>query len=215
MNFPRFADQPLRRPPRACPLALRVSAAGREDLVLGEEAFAALPMRDQDSDFHCVTTWSYRGVQWGGVRMREFWHEVVLPWVGEEKPVPWVRARGGDAGSAVLCVEDLLADDVLLAVRLDGRPLDARHGAPLRLVCPSQYGYKSVKHLVGLELLQELPVLPSKEHLRARVALEERHPRLPARLVRRPYRALIPITVRLAEWSLARSELVEEGDAVP
>ena len=204
-TFPRFSDLPLRPPPPTGPLALRIAAAGRDDLVLDEEALASLPVREQTSDSHCVTTWSVRGLRWGGVAMRDVWRDAVRPWLGGDEPGPWIRARSADGRSGVCCLEDLVADDVLLAVRLDGEPLDARHGAPLRLVCPSQYGYKSVKHLVALELLHELPTLQGKEHLRARVALEERHPRLPARLVRAPYRAMIPATAWLAEWSLARS----------
>jgi len=35
---------------------------------------------------------------------------------------------------------------------LDGAPLPAAHGGPLRLVIPSQLGYKSVKWVVRLEL---------------------------------------------------------------
>ena len=204
-TFPRFSDLPLRPPPPTGPLVLRITAAGRNDLVLDEDAFAALPVREQTSDFHCVTTWSVRGLRWGGVGSRDLWEAVVRPWLGDDEPRPWVRARSADHRSAVLCLDDLLADDVLLAVRLDGEPLDARHGAPLRLVCPSQYGYKSAKHLVGLELLRERPTPQSKEHLRARVALEERHPRVPGRVLRLPYRLLIGPTARLSERTLRRT----------
>jgi len=46
---------------------------------------------------------------------------------------------GSDSGT-----EDALADGVLIADRLDGRPLDGDHGAPARLV--------STKHLCRIEL---------------------------------------------------------------
>jgi DMSO/TMAO reductase YedYZ molybdopterin-dependent catalytic subunit len=42
-----------------------------------------------------------------------------------------------DRHQSVVLLEDAPADGVLLADRLDGRPLDAAHGAPLRLVSPS------------------------------------------------------------------------------
>ena len=96
------------------------------------------------------------------------------------------------------------ADGVIVATHLDGAPLDERHGAPLRLVSPSQYGYKSVKHLVSLDFCAAEPKVMSKEHLRARVAFEERHPRLPSWLVRLPYRLMIPPTAFLAERALKR-----------
>ena len=79
-----------------------------------------------------------------------------------------------------------------------------RHGAPLRLVSPAQYGYKNVKHVESIALRSTRPVslLGPKEHLRARVALEERHSRIPGRLLRWPYRLAIPITVIVAERTL-------------
>ena len=40
-----------------------------------------------------------------------------------------------------LPLEDLLDDDVLLAHRLDDKPLEPEHGGPLRLVMPKKYAY--------------------------------------------------------------------------
>src|SRR5881227_1516256 len=51
-----------------------------------------------------------------------------------------------------MSIEDALAEDVLIAERLDGRPLDGDHGAPARLVSPEQYGFVSTKHLCRVEL---------------------------------------------------------------
>jgi DMSO/TMAO reductase YedYZ molybdopterin-dependent catalytic subunit len=95
---------------------------------------------------------------------------------------------------AVIDLRDALADDVMLADRLDDRPLDALHGAPLRFVSPSQYGYKNIKHLTALEVTRTFPKpgLLFGDHQRARVALEERDPYLNARLYRLVGRALIP-----------------------
>lgn len=201
-RFPRFGDQPLRPPPPTGPVELRVSAPGRDDLVIDEAALAAMKATEQPSDFHCVTTWSHLGITWGGVAMRAVWDELIVPWAGPHAGVGFVLAVGADGHRAVLTRDDLLAPDVLLALRLGGEPLDARHGAPLRLVSPSQYGYKSVKHLAALGLHQTQPRLGSKEHLRARVADEERHAWVNGRLLRWPYRAMIAITAFLAERSL-------------
>ena len=90
---------------------------------------------------------------------------------------------------------------MLIATHLDGEPLTPRHGASLRLVSPSQYGYKNVKHLTTIDLVdvEPAPRLGPKEHLRARVALEERHSRLPNWLIRWPYRLVVPLTAHLAD----------------
>ena len=89
-----------------------------------------------------------------------------------------------------------LADDVLIAERLNGAPLDGDHGAPARLVSPHQYGFISTKHLCRIELHTSNPVENFGSasaiarmafrsplfwrHPRARVWGEERHPYLPA-----------------------------------
>src|SRR5439155_17297857 len=95
--------------------------------------------------------------------------------------------------------------DVLIAERLDGRPLDGDHGAPARLVSPDQYGFVSTKHLCRIELhtapprenyhpspIIQLGLRGVKPHPRARVWEEERHRHLPAWSVRPIYRLLIP-----------------------
>jgi hypothetical protein len=64
-----------------------------------------------------------------------------------QAPMPYLVARAGDGRKCAYVWEDAIADDVVLATHLNGGALDDRHGAPLRLVSPSQYGYKSVKHV--------------------------------------------------------------------
>jgi len=45
----------------------------------------------------------------------------------------------------------------LLATGLYGKPLAPQNGAPIRLVVPWKYGYKSIKSIVKIELLEEQP----------------------------------------------------------
>jgi DMSO/TMAO reductase YedYZ molybdopterin-dependent catalytic subunit len=204
-SFPRFGDSPGRRPPdpdRA--MGVVVSGDGVEQISLGAADLDVVPSVEAVHDFHCVTTWTRCGVRWAGWPMAAVWSELIAPRIAPSTTVRYVVARGGDRYAAVLGVDDLLGPGVLLATELDGAPLDRRHGAPLRLVCPAQYGYKSVKHLVGFELHAHQPTsaLGAKEHLRARVAEEERHSRLPGRLLRVPYRLLIAPTAIVAERTL-------------
>ena len=210
--FPRFGAQPLRPPPVVNgPRALVVAGEGmHEPVTIGSAALDALPRRNQRSDLHCVTTWSAQDLRWGGVAMREVWRALVQPRLDPDSRIRYVQAVGADGYRATLLVDDLLGPNVLVADTLDNAPLDARHGAPLRLVSPSQYGYKSVKHLERLILHARRPPgrLGPKEHLRARVAREERHSRLPGRLLRVPYRSLVPITAHLAERSARSPRLV-------
>ena len=49
---------------------------------------------------------------------------------------------------------DLLAEDVVLALKWNGRDLEPDHGGPLRLVLPALYFWKSSKWLRAFELLE-------------------------------------------------------------
>ncbi len=57
--------------------------------------------------------------------------------------------------SANLPLSAFAAADTMLATHADGRPLTPEHGFPLRLVCPSLYGWKSAKWVRSVEYLVE------------------------------------------------------------
>jgi len=193
-DFPRFGVPFLSRPPVTDVPELAVTGAVEHELRLPlTEVLDTLPRVVQAADLHCVATWSATGLHWSGVSFRQFWRQVVVPRCRPAGAVA-VIAHGADGVTAVLDMRDAMADDVMLADRLDGRPLDDGHGAPLRLVSPGQYGYKNIKHLIRLEATRTFPrpgfVLG--EHPRARVAFEERDPYLNARIYRLIGRALTP-----------------------
>jgi len=158
-----------------------------------------LPRVVQVSDFHCVTTWSSQSLRWGGVRFADFYARHIAPRVAAGGRVNTVVLRGQDGYRTTLPLDDLMAAEVLLADTLDGLPLPIAHGAPLRVVAPAHYGYKSMKHLSRIEFWQGVPkfrpaALAFMDHPRARVAFEERGRWLPGWLLRTLYRPLIGAT---------------------
>jgi len=56
-----------------------------------------------------------------------------------------------------LPLDDLVDDDVVLALRHDGADLTPDHGGPLRLVVPKLYFWKSAKWLRAFEFLDVNP----------------------------------------------------------
>lgn len=200
-ELPRFSDKPLRWAPPVGAVELTISNDGEHLATLGLTQLHQFEFVEQRSDFHCVTTWSVRNLLWGGFRLTD-----ILPTVVGQ-PLPYLVATAADRQSAIYRSEDLDRSDVLLATHLGGEPLTRRHGAPLRLVSPSQYGYKSPKHLVSLDFRSEEPesTLGPKEHLRARVSDEERHATIPNWLLRRPYRLMVAPTALAAERGLRNS----------
>src|SRR5918998_1843532 len=153
-GFPRFGTH-LHQPPPTVPAApvIEIGGAVAEPVVVPLAELGTLPRRELTADFHCVAGWSATGLRWEGVAFAVFHRRFVEPAVPPGVAVTHVVLEVLDGYRSVAAIEDVLADDVLLAEHLDGRPLDGLHGAPLRLVSPRQYGFISTKHLCGIELL--------------------------------------------------------------
>lgn len=105
-----------------------------------------------EADFHAGSGWSVRDLRWRGVRLAD-----VLALARPRDAARFVRFSDGASYDTSLTLADALAPDVLLATALDERPLTPEHGAPLRLVVPAKYGYKSVKWLCRIEVRSDDP----------------------------------------------------------
>ena len=209
-EFPRFGLTPfaVRFPTVTDAIHLQIGGDVETPIDLGS-ALERIARVEQCSDFHCVTTWTRRGLQWSGIHFSDFYSQLVLPLAGPAADATFVVLRGQDGARTSLPLEDLLAPDVLLADRLNGHPLSIAHGAPLRLVAPAHYGYKNVKHLCRIEFWRSganyRPMVARfMVHPRARVDLEERGQWVPGWLLRYLYRPLIPSTVRRFEAAMER-----------
>ncbi|MDG4859906.1 molybdopterin-dependent oxidoreductase [Streptomyces sp. T-3] len=210
-GFPRFGTH-LHHPPPAVPVdpVIKIGGALVEAVTLPVTDLAKLPQRELTADFHCVAGWSATGLRWEGVAFETLYGAHIEPQLAQGAVISHVVFAGLDGYRSIALLEDALADDVLIADRLDGRPLDSDHGAPVRLVSPSQYGFVSTKHLCRIEVHTSRPPDPDRfspiaGHHRARVWKEERHRHLPGRAVRPVYRALIgPIRALSARGSRIR-----------
>lgn len=207
-NFPRFGLTPFAvRFPTEIEIA-RIQIAGDVEASIEVVKELELVARvEQCSDFHCVTTWTRRALQWSGIRFSDFYQQIVVPLARPSPGATFVVLRGQDGARTSLPLDDLLAPDVLLADRLNGQPLSIEHGAPLRLVAPAHYGYKSVKHLNRIELWRSSANyrpfgLRFMVHPRARVAQEERGQWVPGWLLRYLYRPLIRPTASRFERAM-------------
>jgi DMSO/TMAO reductase YedYZ molybdopterin-dependent catalytic subunit len=194
-GFPRFGG-PSKPPTVPANPALGITGAVREPVTVALSELSTLPRTEQTSDFHCVAGWSATGLRWEGVGFRTFYRSIIEPQLSPATAVTHAVFRGLDGYRAIVSIEDALQEDVLLADRLGGEPLQLAHGAPLRLVSPQQYGYLSAKHLCAIEIHAGAPPISLdfvlfRQHPRARVWQEERNGLLPARVVRPIYRSLI------------------------
>jgi sulfoxide reductase catalytic subunit YedY len=112
--------------------------------------WSTLPRAYETVDFHCVEGWSVSDVVWAGVRPSDLL-ALARP-LSRGKFVRFV-AHDGDY-SDTLSMAQLNDGYSLLADTLDGVPLPPDHGGPLRLVVPTQLGYKSVKFVSRIEVVE-------------------------------------------------------------
>jgi len=109
-----------------------------------------------------------------------------------------------DGYHARMRIEDLLADDVMLADTLNGKPLTIENGAPHRLVATAHYGYKNARHIEAIRFHRsgegyKLPRLRFLAHERARVVHEERGSGAPDWFLHHLYRPLVSSTIKSFE----------------
>lgn len=109
----------------------------------------SLPHETQNSRMKCVQCWSSRTV-WGGFRFGAL-ADLVKP----KKGAKAVRFDCADKWYEYFSLEELARPHVMLVTEMAGKPLPDKHGAPLRLLDPSKYGYKSAKLIVSLEFVAE------------------------------------------------------------
>lgn len=130
---------------------LRVYGAVAAPFVLTWEAFQRdFEHVDDVSDFHCVTTWSRLDMPWRGVRLADV--------LAAAEPLETARAvmcHAYDGYTTNLPLAEALKPDVLLVHTFDGRPLEAEHGGPCRIVTPQLYAWKGAKWISRLEVLTD------------------------------------------------------------
>ncbi len=100
-------------------------------------------------DFHCVSGWSVYNVTWEGIPLTH-----LLDRVGVRPEATHVKFYSYDGVyTDALTLEQARLDDVILAVLKDGNPLSHDEGGPVRLFVSRMFGYKSVKWLSQVELI--------------------------------------------------------------
>lgn len=97
-----------------------------------------LPVTQSTSDFHCVEGWSVKDCKWHGVKFDE-----IVQLAKPNENAKHVLFKCSDGYTTSFAIQELLRDDVLLAYRLNDKPLEEPLGGPLRLVFPQKYSYKS------------------------------------------------------------------------
>ncbi len=134
---------------------LRVDGLVEKPWACSYAEIKAMPKQQQITTHFCIQGWS--GVaKWGGVPMRHIL-ELVRPLPDARYAVFYSFADGGDTGRYydVHLIADMRHALTILAYEMNGKPLSVLHGAPLRLRCENQLGFKMVKWIAAIEFVHD------------------------------------------------------------
>ena len=172
-NFYEFGtgkDDPARTAPRLLrtrPWTVRIDGLCRKP---GNYAFDDVVRMGRAEDrtyrMRCVEAWSMV-IPWQGIPLRDVirraepapgarFVEFTTLLDPEQMPgqrrdvLPWPYVEG-------LRMDEAMHPLTLLATGLYGRPMPAQNGAPIRLVVPWKYGFKSIKSIVRIRFTAQQP----------------------------------------------------------
>ena len=130
---------------------LNVSGAVSRPGAYTLDQIRAMPKVVQNTRHVCVEGWDVVG-RFGGTRLKDF-----LAAIGADPAARFLTMTCADDYYESLDIETALHPQSLLCYEMYDRPLDAGHGAPLRLSLPTKLGYKHAKYLTSLQVTHVLP----------------------------------------------------------
>ncbi|WP_148667586.1 molybdopterin-dependent oxidoreductase, partial [Arthrobacter sp. Hiyo1] len=111
---------------------------------------AALPQYSYGLPIACVEGWS-QGAQWRGVRVRDLMATVGAP-ADAELQISSME-KGGVYGRSFMPAAYSQDEQTLLALELNGEPLDLDHGYPARIIAPGRPGVLQTKWVHKVEVI--------------------------------------------------------------
>jgi len=201
-NFYEFGtkkDQPieLAQDFEVEPWQLKVSGECNHPITLDYDDLTKMfPLEERIYRLRCVEAWSMV-IPWIGFSLANLLKKVIpnsrakyvaFETLYDPEQMPGQASRRLGGGIKYPYVEGLRIDEAmnpltLMSVGLYGKTLPPQNGAPIRLVVPWKYGFKSIKSIVGIKLLEHQPPttwnkLASKEYgFYANVNPNHDHPR--------------------------------------
>ncbi|MBT2403270.1 MULTISPECIES: molybdopterin-dependent oxidoreductase [unclassified Streptomyces] len=116
------------------------------------EALRRLPQARVVRDVQCVTGWRVPGTPFEGVPLFQ-----LLDAAGVRPEARAIRFSCFDGTyTETLTLPQARRDDVMVALRMQDKPLNHSHGGPVRLYVAPMYFYKSAKWLSGITVTRDV-----------------------------------------------------------
>lgn len=134
---------------------LRVDGLVEQPREFTYEELKAMPKQEQITNHFCIQGWS--GVaKWAGVPMKHI-VELVKPMPTAKYAVFYSFGEGGDGGIYydTHTLANMTHTLTILAYEMNGQALPILHGAPLRLRCENELGFKQVKWIQAIEFVDD------------------------------------------------------------
>ena len=191
------------------PWEIEISGLVEKPMTLDiDDLIKQMPLEERIYRFRCVEAWAMV-VPWIGFPMKALLEKVqptadakyvrmltfLDPEVAPEQRdlrMPWPYFEA-------LTLAEAMNDLTILTVGIYGHILPPQHGAPLRLIVPWKYGFKSIKSIVSIELTDQKPrtfwntLAPREYDFEANVNPNVPHPR----------------------WSQANERMIGTGERLP
>lgn len=175
------------------PWTIQIGGLVRNPKTFGiEDLRRKFPYEERIYRLRCVEAWSMV-IPWLGFPLRKLLEDVEplaearfvrfeTLYDPEQMPgqkdrwYPWPYVEG-------LRLDEAMHDLTILAMGLYGKELLPQNGAPIRLVVPWKYGFKSIKSIVKIDLVADMPIsfwmkaAPDEYGFYANVNPEVDHPR--------------------------------------
>jgi DMSO/TMAO reductase YedYZ molybdopterin-dependent catalytic subunit len=121
-------------------------------LELSVDDLRSMPATDLVRDFQCVTGWRVPRVRWRGVALSHLLGEAGVDAAGRA-----LRIESFDGVyTESLTLAEARRPDVIAAYAMDGDDVSREHGGPVRLYVAPMYGYKSLKWMSRISVVDRV-----------------------------------------------------------